>query len=208
MENMEKVTWRIWQSRGMGRALLIGGLLFYVPIINLLLLGYFGVWARRLVLKEGMELPEWAEGRRILEELGRVILPAIVWILVPWALGALLSWAFAGLFNFLYLGFFAATVAWIPLAIVALVVPPAFVVALIRLYRRDSIRDSLDLPVVLQAALRRMRDCLFPLLQFYGLIAIGWPLLGFAVFLGVLPLIAQLILVLRGADADLKSAGI
>jgi hypothetical protein len=206
MENREKVTWRIWQSEGMGRCLLIGGLLFYVPLINLLLLGYYGQWAKRLILGQGMELPEWSDGRGLLGELGRVIIPALVWLALPLLLAGLLCWGLAGLLDFLYLGFFARTLAWVPVALVAVLAPPAMVLALIRLYRRDSLRDSLDVPGVLHLTIRHLKGCLFPLFQFYGLLAVGWPVIGFAAFLGVLPLLAQLILVLRGADGDLHSA--
>jgi hypothetical protein len=205
MENMEKVTWRIWNSDGIGRSLLIGGLLFYVPILNLLLLGYYGRWARQLILQQGMELPEWRDGRAILDELVRVLVPAIVWIFIPSLLAGLLVWAFSGLFGLLYLGIFANTLAWTPLAIVALFSPPAMVAALMRLYKSWSLRECLDIHHIIQAVIRNFRECLFPLFQFYGIVALGWPLIGFAAFLATLPLLAQLILVLRDAAGDLKS---
>jgi hypothetical protein len=205
MENMQKVTWRIWESAGIGRALLIGGLLFYVPLVNFLLLGYYGRWARQLILREGMALPEWSDGRQILDELGRVILPVLVWVFIPVILAAVLVWAFAGLFHLVYLDFFAATIVWLPMAVVALFSPPCLTAALIRLNTKGTIRDSLDIPTVLQVAISHMRRCLFPLFQFYGILAIGWPLLGFAAFLATLPLLAQLILVMRPEDNDLKS---
>jgi hypothetical protein len=205
MENMEKVTWRIWKSEGLGRALLIGGVLFYIPLLNLLLLGYYGRWARQLILQRGMELPEWRDGRAILEELIRVIIPAIVWILIPSFLAGLLVWAFSGLFQFLHLGIFAHTLAWTPFAIVALFSPPAMVAALMRMYKGRSLAESLDFHHIIQAVLRNFRECLFPLFQFYGIMAIGWPIIGFAAFIAVLPLLAQLILVLRDSAGDLKS---
>lgn len=206
MEKLQKVTWRIWESDGIGRSLLIGGLLFYVPLVNLLLLGYYGCWARRLIQREGMALPEWSDGRKILEELGRVILPALVWVFLPFVLASVLVWAFASLFHLLYLDIFSATIAWLPIAVVAVLSPPCLTAALIRLYQDESLRDSLDLPVVLQTAISHLRRCLFPLFQFYGILAIGWPLLGFAAFLATLPLLAQLILVMRPEDNDLNRA--
>jgi hypothetical protein len=205
MDNSQKLTWRIWESPGMGKALLIGGLLAYVPLINLLLIGYYGRWAKRLIRGEGMELPQWQDGRALLEELGKVIIPWLVWLFVPFLIAGLLSWAISGLFHFMYLGFFASTLAWIPLAVVAMAAPPAMVLALVRLYRRDSLSDSLDVAGILQQVTRRFRACLFPLLQFYGMLAIGWPLIGFAGFAATLPLIAQLVLVFRDADGDLQS---
>ena len=205
MENMEKISWRIWESDGLGRALLIGGLLFYVPIINFLLLGYFGCWARKLIKREGMALPEWQDGRSIVSELGRVIVPFAVWVLLPVFLASLLIWAMAGLLDFMYLGFFANTLAWLPMVIVAVLAPPALVVSLIRLYTGHPLREALDFPEVMREVIRHLRQCLFPLLQFYGLLVLGWPLLGFAAFLGTLALLGQLIVVFRKMHEDLKS---
>jgi len=204
MENMEKLSWRIWSSEGFGRMLLIGGLLAYVPILNLLLLGYVGLWTRQLVLRKGINLPQWSIGQPLFRELGRVLIPAVVWLFLPFLLAALLVMAFAGLFDLLYLGIFVHTLAWMPLAVVCLVSPPAMVASLMRLYLTDSLHESLDLNRIFRAVLRNVRQCLFPLLQFYGMLALGWPLIGFAGFAAILPLVAQLILIFRDAEGDLK----
>lgn len=204
MENMEKISWRIWDSEGFGRALLIGGLLFYVPVINLLLLGYYGIWVRRLVLREGMDLPEWRDGKAILNELGRVILPYLVWVVVPLALAGLLAWAVAGILNFLHLSIFAVTVAWLPVAIVSLLSPVALTVSLVRLYRSGSIRDSLMVMDILQTTLQNLKRAFFPVMVFYGILAVGFPLLGFSSFLAPPPLLAHLIVLIDKRDEDLK----
>jgi hypothetical protein len=206
MDNMEKVTWRIWESEGIGKALLIGGLLFYVPIINLLLLGYFGCWLRKLALNKGMDLPEWRDGRSILNELGRVIVPFAVWVFVPVLLALLLVWALAGLLNFMHLEIFAMTVAWLPIALVAILSPVAVTVSILRLFETNKLNEALAVHEVISEAIPRIKVCLFPLLQYYGILIVGWPLIGFASFLATLPLLAQLVLVLRKVDEGLKSS--
>ena len=206
MENMEKISWRIWDSEGFGKALLIGGLLFYVPVINLLLLGYYGIWFRRLVLREGMELPEWRDGKAILNELARVIVPYLAWVVVPFLLAGLLVWAVGGMLTFLHLSIFAMTVAWLPMAVVSLLSPVALAVSLVRLYRSGTIRDSLMVTEVLQATLRHLKRAFFPVMVFYGILAVGFPLIGFSAFLATLPLLAQLIVLVDKRDEDLKSA--
>ena len=208
MDKLEKVTWRIWKSEGMGKALLIGGLLFYIPVINLLLLGYYGCWLRQLAQNQGLELPEWREGRRIVTELGRVIVPYLVYMAAPFILAGLLVWALAGLLSWMHLDLFAKTLAYLPLALVALLAPVAFTVSLLRLYKSGNLKDALALDEVVHSVIRHIRSCLFPLFQFYGILLLGWPLIGFAAFFAHLPLLAQLVLVLRPADADLKSAEI
>lgn len=208
MDKMEKITWRIWQGQEMGRALLIGGLLFYVPVINLLLLGYFGCWLRQLALNKGMKLPEWRDGRSILDEFVKIILPFLGWVVLPWLLALLLVWALVGLLDFLLLDFFAYTVALIPLVFVAIVSPVALVSALLRFYQSGKLKDAFAIYDIIRETIPRLKASLFPLFQFYGILILGYPLMGFAVFLATLPLCAQLVLVFRQADADLKNAGI
>ncbi|HSH08948.1 MAG TPA: DUF4013 domain-containing protein [Oceanipulchritudo sp.] len=205
MENMEKISWRIWSSEGFGKALLIGGLLFYIPVINLLMLGYYGVWVQKLVQKKGMDLPEWRDGRAILNELLRIIGPYLLWVVVPFALAGLLVWAVSGMLSFLGLGFFTKTVAWLPVAVVAILSPLAFTVSLVRLYRANNLKAALAVPEVLQGMLQHLKASLFPILQYYGILVLGWPLFGFAAFLGTLPLLAQLILIINRHDEDLKN---
>ncbi|MEX0325661.1 MAG: hypothetical protein AB3N33_06195, partial [Puniceicoccaceae bacterium] len=101
--------------------------------------------------------------------------------------------------------FFAGTLAWLPMVLVAVLSPPALVGSLIRLYTGHTLKESLDVPEVIREVVRHLRECIFPLLQYYGMLILGWPLLGFAVFLATLPLLAQLILVFRKMHEDLKS---
>ena len=208
MENMEKITWRIWELEGLGKALLIGGLLFYVPFLNLILLGYYGQWIRRLSLKRGLVLPEWANGRDLLADFIRVLAPAALWLLAPALLAGLLIWGVSGILQWLYLGFFTATLplVWVPFSLVALLCPPAFTLSLMRLYRTENLRVALAFADILQTVVRRLRDCLFPLFQFYGILAVGFPLLGFAAFLAALPLFAQLVLIFSEEDDGLKKS--
>lgn len=207
MENMEKITWRIWELEGLGRALLIGGLLFYVPLLNLVLLAYYGQWIQRLALRRGLALPEWQDGRQLLADFIRILAPAAVWLLAPALIAGLLLWAVSGLFQWLYLGFFTATLplVWIPVSVVAVFSPPAFTLSLMRLYRTENLNAALDVADILQSVLRHLRRCLFPLFQFYGILAIGFPLLGFAAFLAALPLFAQLVLVFSQEEDGLKN---
>ncbi len=205
MENMEKITWRIWQSEGFNKALLIGGLVFYVPIINLVLLGYYGCWVRQLVRNEGIDLPEWRNGKAILEEAIRVLAPFLVWVFLPVLLASLLVWSISGMLNLLYLGLFARTVAYVPLAVVAVLSPLAFTTSLICLYKSGSLKTALNLQLILPATLQSLKQAIFPLFLYFGILAIGWPLVGFASFAATLPLLAQLILILREKDHDFTS---
>ncbi len=201
MENREKITWGIWRQEGFGRALLIGGLLSYIPVINLLVWGYFADWVGRLQRREGPELPEWRDGRRILRELVRILPLFVLWVFGPVLLGWLATVLLVSLFDFLHLGFFSYSLAIAPLMVAAALIPPAFLVALLRMNRSGQLRDGL-LPVeVVREVLGKAGEVLFPLIQFYGILILGWPLFGFAFFLAALPLFAQLVLIYGNTDA-------
>ncbi|NBD37386.1 MAG: DUF4013 domain-containing protein [Verrucomicrobia bacterium] len=201
MENREKISWGIWRQEGFGRALLIGGLLSYIPVLNLLVWGYFADWAGRLQRREGPQLPEWKDGRRIVQELVRILPLFLLWVLAPLLLGGLLTLLLIGLFDVLQLDFFAYSLGLAPMAVVAAFVPPAFVVALLRMNRTGQLRDGLTPAEIVREVLGKAPEVFFPLIQFYGILALGWPLFGFAFFLGALPLIAQMVLVYGNADA-------
>jgi hypothetical protein len=200
MDKREALTWQIWRMDGMGRALLVGGLLGYIPLINLVLVAYYAVWARRLIRREGVGLPEWTDGRGLLEEGVRVLPSFLVWVFLPMVLAGLATAGVMSLFHLLFLGFLAPTLGALPLMVVAVLAPPAFVLSLIRLHDSGSVSRALDLAGIFRTVIRQLRECLFPLLQFYGILVIGWPLAGFAAFLATLPLIAQMVLVLREAE--------
>lgn len=197
MDNREKLAWRIWSHRDMGKSLLIGGLVFYVPLVNLLLLGYYGRWLQQLVRREGLELPGWGDGRALLEELARVLLPVLFWGFLPFLLASLLTWAVAGLLSLLHLGFFAATLAFLPLALASVLAPLLVTASLIRLYQLEDLREAFQVTEVLRQVIRRLKPAFFPILRYHGLLVIGWPLLGFVSFLAVLLLLAELVLVFR-----------
>ena len=95
----------------------------------------------------------------------------------------------------------------IPLVFVAIISPVAMVSAMMRVYHSGNRKDAFAVYEVMREVIPRLKASLFPLLQYFGILALGFPLIGFAVFLGTLPLLAQLVLVFRQTDADLKSSG-
>lgn len=195
MENPEKLSWRIWEQEGMGRALLIGGLLSYVPVVNLILLGYWSLWVRRLVRREGAELPEWREAREMLRELVRLLPLLLVWLVIPGILALALAVALIGLLEFMHLELFAYTLGLAPLTVAALLIPPAVVVSVVRLERGGEMREAIWPGDVIGDVLRAGREGLFPMVRFYGWVLLGWPLIGFAVFAAALPMLAELVLI-------------
>lgn len=208
MDNRDTLTWRLLEVEGLGKNLLIGGILFYIPILNLLLLGYWGLWVRRLLEKRASVLPDWADWQAVLRETGRLLPVFLVIGVLPVAIAGLLIWGVGGLFELLSLEMLSSSVAWVPLSLVGILVPPALLLSVMRIHRGESLSASLNFADLLRILFGRLRSLLLPLLQFYGVIFVGWPVLGFAAFLGTMILLGHLVVALRSAEADLKSGRI
>ena len=201
MDTSDQLTWRIWQAEGMGRGLLIGGLLFYIPIANLLLLGYWGLWIRCVEERRAEALPDWTDWRAIVEETGR-LLPIFLGVVVLPLLGAGgLVWMLQAVLDWVSLDLFATSLAWAPMAAVALLAGPACCLAILRRNRTDSLAQALDVRVLSRVVLARYRRWLPPVLQFFGLALVGWPVLGFAVFLGMAAVLGHLVLVFKPSES-------
>jgi len=188
MDKLEKIVHRIWSDPAFKPALLVGGLIFYLPIINFLILGYFSLYLKKLMDKKGLEILAWSEGAEILRETLRILPVIIVYLILPSIIAGLLSWAIQGLMFGIGLDFFALTLGYIPVSLAVLIVPPLFFTALWRLLRQDDLRRALAVPEVLQLTLRKAKLWILPLPLFIGWLTITWPLLGFGCFAGLLPL--------------------
>jgi hypothetical protein len=208
MENRDQLTWRLWGVEGLGKSLLIGGILFYVPLVNLLLLGYWGLWMRRLQAGRASTLPDWLEWRSILRETIRLLPLFVVYVALPVAVIGLLVWGVGGIFEWISLDFAANSLAWLPMSAVAVLIPQVMVLAVLRLNRHEGLQSAFEFNEIFRLMLQRARGCLLPILQFYGILLLGWPVLGFAMHLGLVVLLGHLVVVLRGAETDLNSGAI
>jgi hypothetical protein len=198
---MEKIALLVWRDPEFRRKWLIGGVLAYIPILNLLLLGYYLRYLERLRRGAGVTLPDWRDPRGLVVDSVRALVPWLVYAKLPVLLAFLLSMALAGIFRWMGLGLFAWTLALAPLTVVAFIAPAAFCFALFAVVEEGSLHVLLDWTRVLSPLLRHGSRLIVPLLAFWGLLAVGWPLLGFAFFLGFGPLAATLCAVYLSHEA-------
>lgn len=205
MDSSDQLTWRVWQAEGMGRGLLIGGLLFYIPIVNLLLVGYWGLWIRRLEERRADALPDWADWREILEETARLVPIFLAVVVLPFLGAGLLVWALQAVLEFISLDLFATSLALAPVAAVALLAVPAYCLAVMRRNRTESLVEALEVRALARVLLSRHRRWLPPVLQFFGLLLVGWPVLGFAAFLGTGVVLGHLVLQFKSAESGARA---
>ena len=161
---------------------LVGGLLCFVPVINIFAFGYLYRFADRLRRHGDMRLPEWTDWRGLfLDGLRFTVVWLLYWVL-PLLLGALVH----GFFKSVGIG----ALAYVAFSAVFLMAPVLFASALLRLQKRADMRDLMDVGLILRMAAGDLRGFVIPCLVFLGLFALALPLYGFAVFAAFLVLVA------------------
>jgi hypothetical protein len=183
MVSFEDIGKRIFADRRWLPNALIGGLLSFVPLLNIFALGYLYRYFAQIHRGEGFGWPEWAEWEGLFMDglyfLAVLALYGLVPVLVP--LGA------ADMLNQMGLGFLrqAVLILTAPLMFGA----PLWVAAMLYAFqprRRWAVLGRPTLAwLMTRAAWPQMA---VPSLAFWGLMLLGWPVYGFAFFLGPLVL--------------------
>ncbi len=190
MPRFEKVCGQIWRDPDFRMKWLLGGLLGSIPLVNLIVGGYFLRYARQLRQTGDVALPHWGDWDELLLDAVRMLVLQIVFFGLPVLLGWMISAAIAWLLGVLYLIPLAATVAWVPFFAALAVGPPLWMAALHRYLPSQDWARVFDLPAVLRKAVDALPALAFPTLALWGLWFLGWPLLGFIFFLGFGPYVA------------------
>lgn len=172
--------------------LLIGGLLSFVPIVNIFAFGYL-YRLSRAVRKSGQPvLPAWQDWQGLFMDGLRF---AVVW-LAYWLLPILVAAGISWLMTRFYLGaltnvFFVA---------VALFSTVLFSSALYRYNMRKEFKDLLDVVLIVRMTWMELPCSIIPALVFLGTFALLLPLYGFAFFGGFLALITYMSLRYRSIE--------
>lgn len=177
----EEVFTRLIKLPGFWVKLLIGGLLSFVPIVNLFAFGYLYRLSRAVRKSGEPMLPTWSDWPGLFQDGLRF---AVVWLtywLLPVLLAALITWLLAmislgALTNFVFL----TTV---------LLSTVLFNSALYRYNMRKDFKDLLDVSLILRMTWMELPRLIVPAFVFLGLFVLLLPFYGFALFGGFLMLI-------------------
>lgn len=186
MPNLETVARRFFADPKWGVKWVIGGVLWLLPLFNLILLGY---WLRqvRATDKKGLPagaLPDWDELPALLRDTLRALLIYLVYILLPVLLAAALFGVLFALFNFIQLKLLAWSLAFLPFIPVIALCPALFIAALSVHARSDSFNQLLQFERPLRMVVRALPQLWLPTLALFGLLLIGYPVLPFVAFFG------------------------
>lgn len=178
----EEVFMRLIRQPGFGLKLLIGGLLSFVPVLNLFAFGYLYRFSKQTRKTGAVLLPEWSDWKGLFFDGLKF---AVVWLaywLLPILIAAILSKVLRGI----GLG----AIAYLVFSVIFVLTPVLFSSALYRLQMRSDFKDLLDVVLIVRMSYLEFSRFLIPALTFLGIFSLLAPLYGFAVFFGFMMLIA------------------
>ena len=194
MPSFEKVCAAVFEDPAFIRKALIGGALVYLPFINILVMGYGYRYARQIRESGDVTLPEWNDLRGLCVDGVRMLALTLLYAVVPMGIAWLLYASTAGLFNLMHLYLFADTLAFIPVTLALAVIPPLLVAAVYHYQGYEDFQVLRFFPTTVRPVLKAGPVVVLPVLALWGVCLIGWPLIGFAFFLGFNLLLAYLTL--------------
>lgn len=194
----EEVFMRLIRQPGFGLKLFIGGLLSFVPIVNLLAFGYIYRFSLQIRNTGEIMLPEWTDWQALFLDGLRF---AVAW-LAYWLLPIILVFLLSGIFNSIGLGVMSHLV----FSITFLVSSILFSSALYRLQMRSDFKDLLDVQLIVQMSCMEKQRFMIPALVFWGIFALSDHLYGFTFFLGFLLLITYTGLCYRSIEQGRSTA--
>jgi len=164
-----------------------GGILSFIPFLNLFSLGYLLEYGLRLRQSRQWELPEWREMeiRSLLSNGVRMLLIILAYAGIPLIAG----WMISGLIAFLSFDLLGI-VSYFPLALAGFACP-FLVLSSIHAYLQDGLfSDSWDVRNIFITAWTNWTKLVIPVLSFWGIILLALPLFGLSFFIGSWVLIA------------------
>ena len=187
----EEVFMRFYRQPGIAVKLLIGGLLSFVPLVNLFAFGYLYRVCGSVRRSGSLELPEWQDWQGLLNDGLRFAVPWLGYWLLPVAL----AYGLSELLESIHLGAFAYLTS-----VLLLLAPVLLSAAVYRLQMRRQFKDLLDLPLIFRMAYALLPKMVIPALVIFGICKLCLPLYGFALFVSYLLFVAYTSLCYRVAE--------
>lgn len=192
MPIFEEVCFRVLQQPGFWLKVLVGGLLSFVPGVNIFAFGFLLRLSRSLQHRGTGMLPDWTDWRGLFADGLKF---AVVW-LAYWLLPLLLALGLFGVLSSIYLG----ALAYLVLSLVFVLSPVVFGAALYRYNLRGDFRELLEVPIIVRMCYLAFPRLIVPAFFFFGVFALCPPLYGFTLFFGFTLLITQTVLSFRAID--------
>lgn len=177
----EEVFMRLIKLPGFWLKLLIGGLLSFIPIVNIFAFGYLYRMSVSVRKSGQLILPEWNDWAGLFTDGIKFAIVWVVYWLLPILLVTLLGW----LMTMVGLDALTNPLVWV----VFLLATALFGSALYRFNMRKDFKDLLDVTLIFRMTWMELPRMIVPAFVFLGMFVLLLPFYGFALFTGFLMLI-------------------
>ena len=188
----EEVFTRTLSLPGFWSKALVGGLLSFLPGLNLFAFGYLLRFTLSLRKSGRLALPEWTDWKGLFIDGLKF---AVVWV-AYWLLPVLLS---LGLSTFIG-GIGLGAISFLLFSLVFLFSPVLLGAALYRYNTHSNFKALLDVALIVRMSYAWFPRMIVPSLAFVGFFAVAWPLYGFALFVGFILILAHTSLIFRAME--------
>jgi hypothetical protein len=177
MPTLEQVCKRLFSDSSWFAKCMAGGLLLVVPVAHFFAFGYLYEMVARARRGDSLELPNWADWRRLF--LNGV--PAFVIFIglgvVPLAAGWALTLPLRP-FSF-------GVLVYVPMIPGALLAGPLTAAGIYQYQKREEYRDAFRLRVLVAMLASARARFLVPTFALVGFLTVGYPLMTFTIFAGL-----------------------
>lgn len=184
LPTFDAVCVKIFEGPEWPKRLLIGGLLSFLPILNIFALGLLYRFGRQVVKTGHLGIPAFKGMAQLFKEGLWMLLIAFFYMGVPVAVLCLAS----QILNILSFGLLGRLIVWLPVSIGLALAPPLFVSALYSFLQNHDWKTLLDWKTILSRLLLHRRALMVPTLASIGVLTVGLPAYGIAIFAGFLVL--------------------
>jgi hypothetical protein len=179
---IEEVAGLLVSQKEFSRKVLIGGLLSFIPIINIWAFGYLYRFSYNVRRGEPFNLPEWENWRDLFYDGLRFV----VVLLSYWVLPLFIVYLASSMIKAIG----PVAVSYLLFTLSFAISPILFSSALFRYQSRTDLKALLDIVPIFQMTYARIPCFIMPMLLFIGIFAIILPLYGVAFFLGFILFLA------------------
>ena len=199
MPTLELVCKRLFADSSWFIKSIVGALLLVVPVAHFFAFGYLYALMERAQRGDAVVLPEWEDWRRLFVDGIAAFVIFLVLGVIPIGIAWVLTWPL----RLLAYGAFV----YLPLIPAVMIAGPLVAAGIYQYQKREEYQDAFRLPV-LGAMLRATRGKLvLPTLALIGLLAAGYPLMTFTVFVGLSASWTYYAATFRAAEESRKNAG-
>lgn len=195
LNTMDSISKQILRSPLFFPKLLIAALLVYSLVGIPLFIGYLSRFLHQLKNRRDANLPQWNSWLALLIESWELLVLITIYTVLPILLACWIASIISGWLGWLF-WIPIWSLPWIPAMLVVWVAPIFSGIAYHRYLIRGSIESAFDIRSIWQTALCNAEQLLILTLVFWGVIFIGFPILGFAIAAGLtlyFPLVFQIV---------------